>query len=122
THAEHAVVRVERLEHADPTRDPLRELTDGPGELQSCAARVRLIGNRLRHELHDVVRQLARSEMRAGLGHAADAVGAERAPVLAFQVPGNQVPASTGVRETDRLDLPGRLPSGAIRVVDGQLL
>src|SRR6185436_18622103 len=121
-HAQHAVLAIERLEHPDPAWNPLGELAARAREFQSCAARIRLIGNRLRYELHDVVRQLARREARAGLGDAADAIGAERAPVLALQIPRHEVPASAGMCEAHRLDLASRLSSGAIRIIDGQLL
>src|SRR4029078_7989945 len=105
TNGEHAVLRVERLQHANPARDSLRQLADDTGEFQSCATRIGLVCNRLRHELHDVMRELARREVRAALDDAADAIGAERTPVLALQVPRDQVPAAGRVREADALDV-----------------
>ncbi|MDA0140326.1 hypothetical protein OJ962_22700 [Solirubrobacter sp. CPCC 204708] len=121
-----AAVGAERLDRAVGGERPHlggRAVEDGPAGAGPAVGLIGALEPR-GHELGDVAGgELARREARAGVGPRGHAVGAEDPPVVAVEVPRDQVPAALGGDEVVRLHrAQRRVLAGVARVVEAQHL
>src|SRR5579864_5540329 len=101
----HAGLIVQRLQNSPRGRHALGNRLDRRVQGYAGAVRIRHVGKRLGNEGREIsFRRLARPEARRGLEFAFDAVHAKSSPVLAGQVPRDEIPTMPGMDYAVRLD------------------
>src|SRR5262245_43071184 len=100
-----ATLCVEGLEHTGGRRDALGDGLERRMQNHARLKGILRIGHLLGDICGEILRwQLARGKARAGCERRLDAVDSKRAPIAATDIPGNEVPAASGVNEVMRFD------------------